>query len=304
MLLVMPLVYFYLLTINHVPPKPEYEKEEYEAALNAFAKVMLRLRDGKSRNLVKNGVLDNLVKELKKAATVQGGYPDSDDDSDDEIDSDDEESDDGSEEILDDPNKKFGLHNVFRRASADSVKRKSSVGGGEGDGTAGKKTRSNILNRLTSRTSKSSLINEPKSDSKDVEMGKRPSKRNSSFLNKQEKEVRRMSNHMKKLSIIIVNASVDNNGKKNKRRKALNQATLEAEGKAFRNKEKIVSLITEAYEAMEKAKRVKDMDGFLGVFRVASKKCTVLAQVSVNIYLLSSIMVSCNVQCNYINITY
>jgi hypothetical protein len=291
MLFVMPLVYFYLLGVGHVPPKREYEKEEYEASLQAFANIMLRLRDGKSRNLVKNGVLDNLVKELKKAATVQGGYPDSDDDSDAGGDSDDEsESDDGSEIVLANPNQKFGLHNVFKRSSIDATQRRipSSI-----DEKGNKPRRRGLLGSFVN-TKKTSLVKDNKNssssdaqqidDKKDVEMGKRKSsaKRNSAFILKQEKETKRVSMQMKKLAVTIVNAPVEVFSRKNKRRKAITAASVE--GKVFRNKDKIGALISEAYEAMEKAYRVKDVDGFLDVYKVAAKKCATLADVRCSIH--------------------
>ena len=114
----------------------------------------------------------------------------------------------------------------------------------------------------------------------DVEMGKRNyAKRNSAFLLKQEKVSKRVSMKMKKLEVTIVNAPVDRFDKKGKRKKAGNPAAA-AEGKVFRNKEKIAIMITEAHEAMERAHRVKNVDGFLDVYKAAAKKCATLASVS------------------------
>lgn len=282
MLLVLPLVYFYLLGIGHVPPKREYEKEEYEASLHAFANIMLRLRDGKSRNLVKNGILDKLVKELKKAATKEGGYPDSDDDSD--SDSDDEsDSEDGDEEITGaDPTVNFGSHNVFKRVSA--TKRPSTVSAKTAQ-TSDAPKRLTMLRRLSGGLSTTPLRKTPDNSSsssaasKDIEMGSKTTsaaKIISTQMLKQERRAKRLSAQMQKLAVTIVNAPVGATGKGKRRCSTV----AGGEMKVVRNKDKIAVMVTEAHEAMDKAYRVRSIDGFLDVYRVAAKKCAALASVS------------------------
>lgn len=294
----MPLVYIYLKLIGEVPPKAEYEKKEYEASLQAFANVMLRLRDGKTRNLNKNGVLNKLVRELKKAATVQGGYPDSDDDSDDDDDNDsDDESDSDDEKSISlaNPNEKFGLHNVFKRSNSVSRERGGSMAGTSA--TTTKQTRrGSVIKRVSSLLKRQSLLNEDKNDSnkndssvtpplsgqQDIEMNNAisRSRKNSSFLLKQEKQTKRVSTQMKKLAITIVNAPVEGlHKKKHRRRQAI---TASFDNKVFRNREKVSFLIAEAYAAMDKANNVKNIDGFLDVYKVAAKKCSNLANVRQN----------------------
>lgn len=271
MLLVMPLVYFYLLGIGHAPPKLEYEKEEYEASLQAFANIMLRLRDGKTRNLDKKGVLVKIVKELKKAATVEGGYPDSDDDSDSDDDND-SDSDGAEEELTSDPSRTFGSHNVFKRKSSDNTRPASSDSSPGASGSAKRKT---LIKRLSSAmgANNTSLLernnSSKRNSSSDVEMGtKSMEKTNSSFMLKQEKKTRRLSQQMQKLAVTIVNVPVEGKGKKKR-------------GLVLRNKEKIQSLINEALEGMQKAYSVRSVDGFLDVYRVAAKKCANIAIVSI-----------------------
>lgn len=74
----------YLHVSSSVPVEKEYEAEEITDASNALALMILRIRDGKIRDTVANGVLRNLAKELSMSAKAEGGYPDSDDDEEEE----------------------------------------------------------------------------------------------------------------------------------------------------------------------------------------------------------------------------
>jgi outer membrane biosynthesis protein TonB len=96
----LPLVYLVLVIMRQAPPKEEYTNREKQQALEILSILLLRLRDGKSRGVRKNGVLIQLTEELIKAAKEDSGFPDSDD----EGDEDDEDSDEDDED--DDDNKK------------------------------------------------------------------------------------------------------------------------------------------------------------------------------------------------------
>ena len=74
-----------------------------------------------------------------------------------------------------------------------------------------------------------------------------------------------------------MNAPVEGVNKKTKRQKP---SSIDI--KAYRDNGKVTALIADAYEAMEKANRVKNVDGFLDVYRVAAKKCANLANVRRN----------------------
>ena len=89
MTLLLPAVYLYLQKSSDIPTKKEYEDEELQDAASALALMILRIRDGKTRDTLTNGVLRNLTKELIASAKAEGGYPDSDDE--DEEDEDDDE---------------------------------------------------------------------------------------------------------------------------------------------------------------------------------------------------------------------
>lgn len=73
-----------LLGLKLAPPKKEYNNQEKEQALDILSLLLLRLRDGKTRGVKKNGVLAHLTKELITAAKDEGGYPDSDDEEEEE----------------------------------------------------------------------------------------------------------------------------------------------------------------------------------------------------------------------------
>jgi hypothetical protein len=91
----LPLVYLVLVAMRQAPPKEEYTNREKQQALEILSILLLRLRDGKSRGIRKNGVLIQLTEELIRAAKEDSGFPDSDDEGDDdEEDSDDDEDDD------------------------------------------------------------------------------------------------------------------------------------------------------------------------------------------------------------------
>lgn len=77
--LLLPMLYGFLSLINYVPPKEEYNKLDREEALDVFAMLLLRLRDGKTRGIKPKGVLMSLIKEMVSAAKEEGGFPDSDD---------------------------------------------------------------------------------------------------------------------------------------------------------------------------------------------------------------------------------
>jgi hypothetical protein len=104
---------------GYAPPKQEYTPSEVQAAVEAIAIATLRIRDGKVRGIVPNGILKQLTQgedsrhkpspyhpidhhpskclavfallELSHSARAESGFPDSDDESDDE--SDEEEGD-------------------------------------------------------------------------------------------------------------------------------------------------------------------------------------------------------------------
>jgi len=88
MTMLLPFVYLYLHNSSDKPMKKEYEEEEVLAASGALALMVLRIRDGKTRDTIANGVLRKLTKELILSAQSEGGYPDSDDD---DVDSGDDE---------------------------------------------------------------------------------------------------------------------------------------------------------------------------------------------------------------------
>lgn len=80
MFALLPLMYLWLTITGNVQNKEEYDKETRDAALDLFALQMLRIRDGKTRGLKKNGKLFSIAEELVIAAKRgDGGYPDSDD---------------------------------------------------------------------------------------------------------------------------------------------------------------------------------------------------------------------------------
>ena len=88
MTLLLPAVYLYLQKSSDIPTKKEYEDEELQDAASALALMILRIRDGKTRDTLTNGVLRNLTKELIASAKAEGGYPDSDDEDDEDEDDD------------------------------------------------------------------------------------------------------------------------------------------------------------------------------------------------------------------------
>ncbi len=82
--LCLPFIYIILVIIKQVPPPEEYSNEEKDEALQTFATLLLRMRDGKTRGIKSNGVLVQMTKELITAAKEEAGYPDSDDEESDE----------------------------------------------------------------------------------------------------------------------------------------------------------------------------------------------------------------------------
>ena len=109
MTLLLPIVYLYLQNSSDKPMKKEYEEEELQAAASALALMVLRIRDGKTRDTVANGVLRALTRELMLSARSEGGYPDSDDEEDD-----DDKDDDGERE--DDVREEGGVAGVVTEA--------------------------------------------------------------------------------------------------------------------------------------------------------------------------------------------
>jgi hypothetical protein len=85
-LLLLPVIYFYLTIIGFVPPKEEYLKQEKELALEEFALQLLRARDGRIRGFKSDYIILKLAKELCKTAVATGGFIDSDDEDDDDSD--------------------------------------------------------------------------------------------------------------------------------------------------------------------------------------------------------------------------
>lgn len=84
MALLLPVVFLYLQHSSNPPAQKEYDEEELRAASSALALMVLRIRDGKTRDTVADGVLRRLTSELVMSAKAEGGYPDSDDDDEDE----------------------------------------------------------------------------------------------------------------------------------------------------------------------------------------------------------------------------
>lgn len=82
--LALPILYFILVVIREVPPKAEYKEQEKTEVSEILSLLMLRLRDGKTRGVKKNGVLMGLAKEMIAMAKEEGGYPDSDDEEEEE----------------------------------------------------------------------------------------------------------------------------------------------------------------------------------------------------------------------------
>lgn len=133
-LVTIPLVYLFLVLINRVPPKEEYSPKEKEEVMEIVSIILLRLRDGKTRGIRKQGVLMRLTHELISAAKEEVGYPDSDDDDEDDDEgdndrsrrrrhggsSDEDDDDDSEEEDSDDesPKKKATVTN--NAATADN----------------------------------------------------------------------------------------------------------------------------------------------------------------------------------------
>jgi hypothetical protein len=91
--LCLPIIYILLVIIQQVPPPAEYSKDEKDQALETFATLLLRMRDGKTRGIKQQGVLISLTKELIIAAKQEAGFPDSDDEESDEEDFDEEGAD-------------------------------------------------------------------------------------------------------------------------------------------------------------------------------------------------------------------
>jgi TRAP-type C4-dicarboxylate transport system permease small subunit len=94
----LPMVYFILVAIKQAPPKEEYTNIEKKQALEILSILLLRLRDGKSRGVKRNGILMQLTNELIKAAKEESGFPDSDDEEEDDNDDDDDDDDDDENE--------------------------------------------------------------------------------------------------------------------------------------------------------------------------------------------------------------
>lgn len=82
--MLLPLLYLLLMSIDQVPPKEEYTDPDKAQVIEMLSILLLRLRDGKTRGVKKNGLLVRLTKELISAAKEEGGFPDSDDEDDEE----------------------------------------------------------------------------------------------------------------------------------------------------------------------------------------------------------------------------
>jgi hypothetical protein len=54
---------------GNLPPKKEYTKEDLASAMETLALLMLRIRDGKVRGIVRNGVLKKLT-DGERAASL------------------------------------------------------------------------------------------------------------------------------------------------------------------------------------------------------------------------------------------
>lgn len=61
---ILPFLYAVLVLIQQVPPKDEYREQEKNQATQMLALIMLRLRDGKTRGIKRNGVLQRLVEGI------------------------------------------------------------------------------------------------------------------------------------------------------------------------------------------------------------------------------------------------
>ena len=68
----LPVLFIFLRSIGQVPPKEEYDKKELEDATIVLAKLLLRMRDGKTRGMKTNGALYHLTKELIEACRQEG----------------------------------------------------------------------------------------------------------------------------------------------------------------------------------------------------------------------------------------
>lgn len=62
MVAILPLIYAILVCIRQVPPKEEYQKIEKAQVMDILSLVLLRMRDGKTRNIKKDGVLLRMAK--------------------------------------------------------------------------------------------------------------------------------------------------------------------------------------------------------------------------------------------------
>jgi hypothetical protein len=60
--LILPFLYCILVAIRQVPPREEYKKNERSEVSDILSLLLLRIRDGKTRAIKKNGVLQALAK--------------------------------------------------------------------------------------------------------------------------------------------------------------------------------------------------------------------------------------------------
>ncbi len=79
MILLLPLIYTWLKFIGFTPPKEEYTDADKENTTAILVTQVLRMRDGKTRGMGRMHTLRKLTDELLQAATLDPGYPDSDD---------------------------------------------------------------------------------------------------------------------------------------------------------------------------------------------------------------------------------
>jgi hypothetical protein len=60
----LPFLYFVLVAVRQVPPKEEYRKDDKQIAVEILGLLLLRIRDGKTRGIKRNGVLQALAKGI------------------------------------------------------------------------------------------------------------------------------------------------------------------------------------------------------------------------------------------------
>lgn len=70
-LILMPILYYLMVILDEVPPKPEYSDRELHEALRVISLVVLRAKDGNTIGLPANSVVKKFVNEIVNAADYE-----------------------------------------------------------------------------------------------------------------------------------------------------------------------------------------------------------------------------------------